>query len=389
MEWKESATRCVVLRGGGRWSGVLAHVLAGLLPAGSQIHWAAGQGYDTAQETSALLMKRTNGLMIEVQPRLHDISADLAVDLGIVASASPAHLADTQAVVARFAPPRVLVEKPLAPSPDEAPALQAAPPSGTALIVNYEFRLASYIDQIVDLAPRAHIAEISVRWCDPASEDRGHSQKSVNWSTHIAYDQGSHVWSLLDRILPDHVVKAPWAKFTQTGQRLQCGAQLCPRGTDQVALQFDLSRRATTRERAIEITLKDATQICLDFSTEPGQLRQGSQVIDTQDLWAKRPRPLGRSLRAMLDLPAKDDALEPAQARALLAAPRCQTALVFAEAFKQAIDAQAEILLRSPNPDEQAIARQELFAHQLAASSFEPPDPDALTAFQRDLKAHQ
>ena len=249
----------------------------------------------------------------------------------------------------------------------------------TTLYVNYEFRLASYIEQLAELTRGKPVRCVSVQWCDPAAEDRGHSRKSVNWSTHIAYDQASHVWSLIDRILPGRTLHHPEARFIDEGRRVSCQGWLHEMHTAaRTSFSFEISRRARLRERVIRLELETNDVLNLSFNPEPGALTFNNQHVATQEFWDSQPRPLGRVLRALLDLPAREDAMPRETALALISAEACHGAMAFAEAFKTMIDAAAFELLASESPEKRLIAQQELFAHQLSTSSFCQPDEATL-----------
>lgn len=368
--------KVIILRGGGRWSCVLADVLAGVHDCPIRMHWLAGKGGANARLKAEELMQRSQHLKIELHSSLQTLTDAPRVDLAIVASATPSHVSDAEELYAQLKPKRILLEKPFADSLNGAQSLLDLESDGAEIFVNYEFRLASYIEQVRDLCAGRKINEIEFEWFDAAWEDRGHSQKCPNWPTHIAYDQGSHIWSIIDVVLPDTTIRPLSAAFSEDARFLRCRAEVEDEGNATVALSFQLSRRGQARRRFLSIHFADGDRLSLDYTKEPGAMNLGQEKFDTQPQWNALASPLTRSLGGLL--------FGDPRVLKMLSISRCFGSIDFADGFKRLINKSAAELLTSPDPKKREIALQELYAHQVAASSYDGVDTAKLTELWRE-----
>nr|WP_281258542.1 Gfo/Idh/MocA family oxidoreductase [Pontivivens insulae] len=373
-----SDSRTVLLRGGGRWSIVLARVLTDVLVDGSRFIWVAGKGTHAARRFAEGVTGARPGLELTVCEALAEVDGWPELDLAIVASATPQHEVDVAAIVRLCSPKRVLVEKPMASNPEAAARMIEICKAPVELFVNYEFRATSYIQQFAALCARDDVLEMEASWCDPAEEQRGGAAKSANWATHIALDQASHIWSIVDLFLPGVRVTSATPKFHIDGRGLTIDCELEANSRPSANLTLTISRNAYRRERRLTARTRRDRKLAIDYAVEPGTITVNDEVLSTREEWQSAERPLARSIRALLDLTLPDDTLGAEALRELLSASRCADAMEFAEYIRRCIDLEAKALLLTASGLQRNLAREVLLTPHHATSSFDRPDDATL-----------
>jgi len=274
----------ICITGGGRWARMIAQTLDRALPDSKRrlilqtpnshealTDWVAGQNFRRMVEVCAGFTNRTGPL--------------------IVANAAAHHF---EAVRDAIAPGRaVLVEKPMVQTLAELSALeQEAWRAGCTLMPAHVFAFASYVARFAALVP-ARLSSARFRWMDCFPKDP--KVKQFDPALPVYADWLPHVTSILTQI-------APLRKVAIQDIDLRKGGA-CMRITGlwgDIPLIVELDRRAPRRERVLELNSYEGDSHILDFSQEPGQIRQGGKVQTGDPNWNPRKGPLAEMLMAFV-----------------------------------------------------------------------------------------
>lgn len=276
--------------GGGRWARQIVAVLCGLLPPAVPLTVCSPRGADAMAAWAA---ERGLAQRLAIIRQWPDVAA-LGRTALIVANAARDHAATARRALAGGA--AVLVEKPLAMSRDDADDLAAcAARSDEPLMAAHVLRFARYLVAYAgSLPPLAQLRAITLEWIDPTAEQRYGEAKQYDPTVPIYIDCLPHavsilqtVWGVLPEPLGMPVVQAGGARITVP---LSLAGQSC-----QVVMQ----RNGAARRRCITAET-GAGRVTLDFSKEPGIIRQDGVQRGADPLWDTAPRPLGSLLAAFL-----------------------------------------------------------------------------------------
>lgn len=190
----------------------------------------------------------------------------------------------------------VLVEKPIAPSPDAAQGLaDLAKRHGARLAAAHVFLFARYMDEFAQcLRSAGRLSSLAVDWADPATEVRYGAVKRydpglpvyADWLPHVIPIIGTLVGSLPDTCLSTEISRG--------GAAVQVA--LKAGGTD---CRVFMERNSGQRRRIIRAVAAEAA--CeLDFSIEPGMIRRGTAVTAADARWGHDHGPLASMLLAFM-----------------------------------------------------------------------------------------
>ncbi len=227
----------------------------------------------------------------------------------IVANAARDHEWAAELVLrAEFA---ALVEKPLASSgPAARRLLDLARARPARLAAAHVFTYARYVErfaELIDACGDPH--SIRIKWTDLSAESRYGENKSYDFGLPIFADVLPHVLSIVNALLPGTCFSFHGLSLGNGGR--QVALELA---ADHRPLRVELARETAKRERTIEVVTPSGS-LFLDFSTEPGIIRQGASVSVGDPDWGRRAGPLASMLRAYLDWTtgaSNDKRLDPA-----------------------------------------------------------------------------
>jgi len=280
----------VVVVGGGRWARQIVAVLYGLLPPQVPLTVYSPRGADAVAVWAA---ERGLARRLAVTGQWPDLAAPGRAAV-VVANAARDHAEAARRALAGGA--AVLVEKPLAVSLDEARDLQFhAAHCGVQLMAAHVLRFARYLDTYAgSLPPLAQVRAITLEWIDPVSEQRHGEAKQYDPAVPVYIDCLPHavsvlqaVWGMLPEAAGPPVVQAGGARVTLP---LSLAGRAC---------RVTLQRNGAGRRRRVAVET-EAGSVVLDFSQEPGIIRQDGQERGADPLWDTAPRPLGSLLAAFL-----------------------------------------------------------------------------------------
>lgn len=280
----------VLILGGGRWARVLAEVLCDLLPASVELAVCSPRG---AEGLNTWIRERSISRrlqVLDVRPsRLSQRRTAV-----IVANAARDHVAAGHWALGQGA--AVLVEKPLALSLGDAHGLCAkAVDQGGFLAAAHVFRFARYLEVFArHVAVAEEIQSIAVEWSDPAGEARYGERKQYDAGVPVYADCLPHIVSILQTVFADFPRAGGPVEVEAGGGRMRIPLTLAGR-----PCRVFLERKALRRRRAIIVETGQGT-LELDFSTEPGVIRDCAMTLSADVTWSTALRPLPSLLKAFL-----------------------------------------------------------------------------------------
>lgn len=335
----------VLVRGGGRWSRAIVATLLQICDDADHVTWVAGRALEAARSFAARLSENEGPACGRRPAIVRDIeNGPITFDAIVLATATASRAGDLDDLLDRFSPRCILVEKPFAAHVDDArKVLKRAVPGALDFLVDLEFRLASYVEDARSAVRSWEIESIVVDWSDPPVEHRLGERKTPDWHTHIARDQGSHVWSLIDRIVPDVLWNVTGAAVSDdaSGIALTIEGRPSLECLEQISAVAHLSRRASRRRRVLVIRARDGREMSLDFSIEPGELIVDGKIIDVATAWNREARPLRRALQSLLDVARGS----PSSDAAVISATACLPAVAFVDEAEAACRMEARRLM--------------------------------------------
>jgi predicted dehydrogenase len=276
----DSDGQTVTLVGGGRWGRVHASNLSRLLTSRDRVLWVSRHNQEILRDAVRTF---PDGPRFKI---LSDLDAALAarpVAALVVTSA------DTHAAVAETclrSGVHTFVEKPLALKASDARLLiHLARDNNLIIGVGLHLLSASYLHHFKSRLSDREIANISIRWFDPANEVRHGESKKTDTRTPIVHDLYPHIWSIV-RVLTGSVRQGASSASVQSD-----GSVVFESLTGSVAVRADCGRNAASRERRIDLAFRDGGSASFDFAQEPGVAMLDRTALPPDPRWGKSPRP--------------------------------------------------------------------------------------------------
>ena len=288
------APRAVLIAGGGRWARTLAGIVMDWVP----------------RRTRVLLLSPTGASDLRrwadargVAPRVDILTEPPAGNPDGPAAVLVANAARRHYPVALWSldyAQAVLVEKPVALTRMQVERLRhEADRRGCLLAASQVLRFCHYLSAFVsDQARLGEVQSARLEWWDPITECRHGELKTFDTSIPVFVDVLPHVLTVLEAVF---------------GQRPRGGTLLAVRrGGAEVALRLwldsfpcnvVLARNAPERRRRLVVT-RGETQSSLDWTVEPGTIRDDAGQRCADETWSERPTPLTQMLTGFLGTPS-------------------------------------------------------------------------------------
>jgi hypothetical protein len=200
----------------------------------------------------------------------------------------------------------LLIEKPIVLKVEEARALiELANLSGSNIFPGLQYRFCSYLYNFKNYinSVTEKMVYFSLSWSDGFGETRYGETKTYDYSLNIAQDIMPHIWSILSTIFQS-------TKFRIQSCSIKDGGRIAVFEINgpQIKGQINLERDAHTRKRALEINFPSGRHISIDFTSEPGLIKDSTGHEMSGDFtWAEKPRPIERQLDIFFDLKHKNN----------------------------------------------------------------------------------
>jgi len=279
----------VAIIGGGRWARVLCDVVCRITPSSLRVHvhsphnaaamtgWAASGGWADRVVASPQWpsLNRSTAVVVVNAARDHERAAERALSEGA----------------------SVLIEKPMTLDATAAHRLVSlAGAKGAKLAIAHIFTFASYLERFAAAVADAGGAKaMRMSWMDPRSESRHGEAKRFDPGLPIYSDWLPHVLSVASLVSPGLPPGFDSLEFERGGALLDLRLRL-----GETPLRARLERNGARRERVLEVDTPRGP-LTLDFSTEPGVIRGGSEApVSADPQWDSAPRPSARMLEAFL-----------------------------------------------------------------------------------------
>jgi predicted dehydrogenase len=289
----------IALVGGGRWGRVHASNLALLLGSGDRVLWVSRHNQAAVRRNIGQFS--TRGPKFELRSGLDDVLAEQP-EAALVVTAPCTHAEVAGACLRRGI--HAFVEKPLAFETGAARSLiDAAARADLVLAVGVHLLSASYLRHFAKQLGGRGIASISLRWFDPAHEERYGEIKRADDSTPLAHDLYPHIWSIV------RVLAGDAAQIIASASRRADGSISFESTAGAVKIDAQCGRYAEARERNIRVVFQDGETAELDFAREPGAARLGNAALPPDPQWEASPRPVMAEVRDFLtqiSSPARD-----------------------------------------------------------------------------------
>lgn len=276
----------VVLFGSGRWARNIIGALDDILAAGSELTIFSRHGF---ADLNAWLLTQNFRISVVVKDGW-PVSSGIEGRPVIIANGAHDHLAaGTISLTERSS---VLIEKPMALNGRDARRLiDLANSTGSKLASAFVFLFAPYVTQFKDqLSSAPSPKSIHVRWADPK-----HTPKRYDSSVPVFKDVLPHIVSILNMLYPKLILAVRAVDVTRGGALVNLKLT-----ADAVNIEILIERNGASRERLIDVCLKDETIQSLDFTNEPPKLYSGKIAHQLDLPGGHSERPLPSLLRAFL-----------------------------------------------------------------------------------------
>ncbi|XZE20268.1 Gfo/Idh/MocA family protein [Pirellulaceae bacterium SH449] len=267
--------------GGGRWARIVLEVLLAQTGGATRIVWVTQHNADSAREWITRRGCESIDVVSECPVSISEFSG------AIVATSVDRHYSLARQLLEHGVP--VLCEKPIAMTKEQLDELRRLSERGDCPIgIHLEFAYLRAFDDFLELVRGIKIERIDVDWLDPTVEIRDGVEKRAEFRCDIISDQVPHIWSLVSRVslnqsgLEIHSVDYSPVKTLLVGS------------IGNIGVQFQLSRRHSTRRRSVILNHGEAT---FDFTVEPPNAFCHNQVLN---LPVSQFRPLQLSLASFL-----------------------------------------------------------------------------------------
>lgn len=287
--WGEDSENIAII-GGGRWAKVLAEVVCGIIPTSTTVSIHSNHGFQSITEW---IVNKGLSNKVKAFSAWPDFSLQKSRAVIVVNAARDHEKAICWALDAKVP---VLVEKPMALSSASAQGLiEKANTQTTYLATAHIFLFARYLHNFYNIIKDAgDISSIQFSWMDPSSESRYGEKKQYDAGLPIYSDWLPHILSILGILTPGSPQSCEKIKFLKGGSDLDINLNL-----GNIPCIVKMTRNGSRRMRIIKVCINEKIYE-LDFSTEPGIIRYGTEEINGDQDWEWKERPSSLMLNAFL-----------------------------------------------------------------------------------------
>ena len=200
----------------------------------------------------------------------------------------------------------VLVEKPICLSYEDTDDLIKLSSKkdvllGTSQIFLFTDYLANF-RKIIKLNKK--ISSINFNWCDAKKEKRYGQEKRFDEGVPIFKDVLPHILSILIFVLEAKKLSFENLIYEGGGAYLTINIKI-----EDIPCKINIKRNSDSRKRIIKII--GDKRVELNFSTEPGFIKQNKTKTSSDKNWAKSESPATKMIRSYLDTITKNKNLDP------------------------------------------------------------------------------
>jgi predicted dehydrogenase len=293
----------IAIIGGGRWARILIEELVEVVPPATAVSVYSPRNADAM---SAWTVERNLHNRITVSPTMPP-SLDARTTAVIVVNATRNH--EAAAAWSLAAGAATLIEKPVALSFSGAQRLaDIAREHNASLAVALTFLFAGSIERFSkQVVSAGSVESLHIEWMDPADEDRHGERKRFDAGIPVFVDVLPHVCSIIDATLGRPVDGCRSVEVGRGGAAVDLEL-----AAGDVRCSAHLERNGNQRTRSIR-AIAGGRSLQLDFSSEPGVIRDGGSGLLDDSQGDSTSRPLGSLLTAFLAWAAggkQDDRLD-------------------------------------------------------------------------------
>ena len=286
--------------GGGRWAREIIKILNKILDKETLITIYSERGIN---EIKKWLDKNSfDGRTFKLRS-YESIDRDI-LDAFIVANAAKDHFKITKKIINKNVP--VLVEKPMCLSYEDTDDLIKLSSKkdvllGTSQIFLFTDYLANF-RKIIKLNKK--ISSINFNWSDTKKEKRYGQEKRFDEGVPIFKDVLPHILSILIFVIEAKKLSFENLIYEGGGAFLTINIKI-----EDIPCKINIKRNSDSRKRIIKII--GDKRVELNFSTEPGFIKQNKAKTSSDKNWRKSESPATKMIRSYLDTITKNKNLDP------------------------------------------------------------------------------
>lgn len=286
--------------GSGRWAREIIKILNRILDKETLITIYSGRGINGIKKW--LDKNPFDGRTFKLRS-YESIDKDIQ-DAFIVANAAKDHFKITKKIINKNVP--VLVEKPICLSYEDTDDLIKLSSKkdvllGTSQIFLFTDYLANF-RKIIKLNKK--ISSINFNWCDAKKEKRYGQEKRFDEGVPIFKDVLPHILSILIFVLEAKKLSFENLIYEGGGAYLTINIKI-----EDIPCKINIKRNSDSRKRIVKII--GDKRVELNFSTEPGFIKQNKTKTSSDKNWAKSESPATKMIRSYLDIITKNKNLDP------------------------------------------------------------------------------
>tara|TARA_B100000579_G_scaffold277664_1_gene229677 strand:+ start:1478 stop:2641 length:1164 start_codon:yes stop_codon:yes gene_type:complete len=286
--------------GSGRWAREIIKILNRILDKETLITIYSGRGINGIKKW--LDKNPFDGRTFKLRS-YESIDKDIQ-DAFIVANAAKDHFKITKKIINKNVP--VLVEKPICLSYEDTDDLIKLSSKkdvllGTSQIFLFTDYLANF-RKIIKLNKK--ISSINFNWCDAKKEKRYGQEKRFDEGVPIFKDVLPHILSILIFVLEAKKLSFENLIYEGGGAYLTINIKI-----EDIPCKINIKRNSDSRKRIVKII--GDKRVELNFSTEPGFIKQNKTKTSSDKNWAKSESPATKMIRSYLDTITKNKNLDP------------------------------------------------------------------------------
>ena len=286
--------------GSGRWAREIIKILNRILDKETLITIYSGRGINGIKKW--LDKNPFDGRTFKLRS-YESIDKDIQ-DAFIVANAAKDHFKITKKIINKNVP--VLVEKPICLSYEDTDDLIKLSSKkdvllGTSQIFLFTDYLANF-RKIIKLNKK--ISSINFNWGDAKKETRYGQEKRFDEGVPIFKDVLPHILSILIFVLEAKKLSFENLIYEGGGAYLTINIKI-----EDIPCKINIKRNSDSRKRIVKII--GDKRVELNFSTEPGFIKQNKTKTSSDKNWAKSESPATKMIRSYLDTITKNKNLDP------------------------------------------------------------------------------
>lgn len=287
----QSSLGRIAVIGGGRWARTIISVIARIVSDNTVVSIHSPRN---SELMSVWVAGRFSSRSFTVSSRWPEFQAGESSALIVVNAARDHEKAATLGLLAGIP---VLVEKPLTPTTAATNRLfSLASTSGAQLCVGHVFRFARYLGNFAEnVRMTGKLRRLDCWWIDPVAEQVRGEVKNYDPSLPVFVDCLPHVVSIIATLIPELDLKVQGVELTRGGAGIDIAMM-----TRDITVHLILSRDAEARKRRVIAEVTTGVSVELDFSVEPGVIRDPAGERSADSLWDSAPSPLTELLSAFL-----------------------------------------------------------------------------------------